>query len=75
MVVHYCIEGISTELVVKNLKEIKNVCKGIDDYYIFVLPTTKDSFVEVFYEKDFNEISYKELSEKIMLEIEKLNES
>jgi len=71
--VHYCIDGIDFDIVIKNLKEIKEVAKNMTDYYVFVLPTTKDSYIEAFYDKDFNEVKYEELSKQLMEEITKLN--
>jgi len=72
LAVHYCIEGIPLDVIVKNLKEIKDVAKTITDYYVFVLPTTKDSYVEVFQDKDFDEVRYDELSKRLMDEVKKL---
>lgn len=68
LVVYLCIEGLSMENIVRNQKHATEVCKRVvvdDDYYVFVLPTTNDSHIEVFYEKDIDDISYKELEDKI----------
>lgn len=72
LVVYYSIEGLSSEVIVKNLKHIKEISKKIEDYYVFALPTRNESRIEVFYEKDFEETSFKELEEKILKEIENL---
>jgi len=72
LAVHYCIEGIPMDIIVKNLKGIKEVAMTATDYYVFVLPTTKDSYVEVFYDKDFDEVKYEELSVRLMDEVQKL---
>lgn len=72
LALHYCIEGIPLDLIIKNLKEIKTVASEITDYYVFVLPTTKDSYVEVFHDKDFEEVNYDELSKKLMSEVKKI---
>jgi hypothetical protein len=68
LIVNYCIKGIDRDISVKNLREIQNVLRdsGVhEDYYIFVLPVTTDSHVQVFYEKDLNEIKYSELKSMI----------
>jgi len=70
LVVYYSITGLHKELIVKNLKHIKEVAKKINEYYVFALPTEGESRIEVFYEKDFEEVSYKELEEKLLKEID-----
>jgi hypothetical protein len=72
LVIYYSIAGLSKEVIVKNLKHIKEIAKKIEEYYVFALPTQKDSRIEVFYEKDFDEVSFKELEEKVLKEIENL---
>lgn len=74
LVLHYCIEGLPEEAIIKNMRRIIDMSRNAvdDEYFVFVLATTKDSYVEVFYDKDFNETSYKELSERLMNEIEQL---
>jgi len=72
LAVHYCIDGIPLDVIVKNLKGIKAVASEITDYYVFVLPTTKDSYVQAFHDGDFDEIKYDELSKKLMDEVKKL---
>jgi len=76
LVAHYCISGISDDLIVKNLKHIAEICKRVteDTYYVFALPTTKDSYIQVFYDKDFIDIKYNELSDKLLTQINKINE-
>jgi hypothetical protein len=76
LVIYYCIEGIDTHLIVQNLKHILEVSKNIlkDEYYVFALPTTKDSYINVFYDKDFDEIEYDKLKEEIFKQINKLKD-
>jgi len=75
LVVNYCIDGLSQEQVVRNFKELRNVVEnsGInDDYFTFFLPVKTDSHIQVFYEKDFDEVKYDELKEMIKQKFEEL---
>jgi hypothetical protein len=56
------------EMAVKNLKALQSTISesnANDEYYIFLLPVTSDSHIQVFYEKDFDEIKYLELKDVI----------
>jgi hypothetical protein len=58
LVVNYCVEGLSWELAINNIKSIQNVIEksgATEDYYTFVLPVKTDSHVQVFYDKDLDE--------------------
>lgn len=56
------IEKISKELDISNIN---------DDYHILVISVNHDNpFFKVFYEKDFNEIKYKELKNIVKSQIE-----
>jgi hypothetical protein len=67
-ILNYCVEGLSKDMIIRNIKALKKVLDDSDihdDYYVFMLPVREDSYVQVFYEKDFDPISYKELTDKI----------
>lgn len=74
LAIYYCIDGISDEAIVRNLKSITEIAKRTvsEEYYVFALPTKKDSFIQVFYEKDFDTIKYAELSDKLLIEVKKI---
>jgi hypothetical protein len=68
LVINYCIEGLSKSIAVRNLRDLQAVISesnANDDYYVFLLPVTSDSHIQVFYEKDFKEINYQELKKMI----------
>lgn len=69
LVVNYCIEGLTPEATVNNLKSLQETLRKTeihDDYFVFMLPVKTDSHVQVFYDKDFDETSYSEL--KLLIE-------
>jgi len=69
LVVNYCIDGLSQESSVRNLKALQEALKNSeihDDYFVFMLPVKSDSHVQVFYDKDFDEIKYEDLKEIII---------
>jgi len=75
LVVNYCIDGLSMEQVVRNFKELRSVVEksGInEDYFTFFLPVKSDSHIQVFYEKDFDEVKYEDLKEGIKQKFEEL---
>ena len=68
LVVNYHIGNLPTDVVYQNMKHLREVIEksgANDEYYTFVLPVTGDSNIQVFYEKDLNEISYGELKSLI----------
>ena len=53
LVINYCIEGLDWEVIIQNLKALKEVIEksgANEDYYTFVLPVKTDSHVQVFFE-------------------------
>jgi hypothetical protein len=75
LVVNYCIEGLTQEQIVRNFKELRSVVEGSkinDDYFTFFLPVKSDSHIQVFYEKDFDEIRYEGLKGLIKQKFEEL---
>ena len=76
LVVNYCIEGLTKEQVVRNFKELRSVVEstGInEEYYTFFLPVRADSNIQVFYEKNFDEVKYEELKDLIKTKFEELS--
>lgn len=68
LVINYCIEGLSRNMAVTNLRDLQRVISessANDDYYVFLLPVRVDSNIQVFYEKDFEEANYLELKKII----------
>lgn len=68
LVINYCIEGLDWEVIIQNLKSLKEVIEksgANEDYYTFVLPVKSDSHVQVFYDKDLENSSYNELKKMI----------
>jgi uncharacterized protein YpbB len=68
LVINYCVDGISMDKAVKNLRELQKIVSesnANDEYYTFLLPVTADSNVQVFYDKYQNETQYEELKEMI----------
>jgi hypothetical protein len=68
LVINYCVEGMSMDIIIKNLNELQRVVNesnANDEYYTFLLPVTMDSNIQVFYDKDFEEIHYQELKDII----------
>ncbi len=79
LVVNYCINDLSDEMIINNLKSLQRVIENSganDEYHVFVLPVTSDSHIQVFYEKDFNTVKYEELKniiEEKFKDLKKLN--
>ena len=76
LVVNYHAENLPTEAVVRNIKQLREVLENsgaTEEYYAFVLPVSGDSSIQVFYEKDFEEISYEELRQMIQDKLDQLN--
>lgn len=70
IVINYCVDGMSIDKAIKthrDLLQLLGESNVSDEYYLFLLPVTADSYVQVFYDKDQNEIRYEEL--KTMIEI------
>lgn len=68
LVVNYCIEGLSQDLIIDNIKSIKKILEGSgvnDDYYTFVLPVRSDSHIQVFYDKDIDNDSFNNIRELV----------
>jgi hypothetical protein len=68
-VINYCIDGMSMGRAISNLHELQKVISesnANDDYFTFILPVRAETNVQVFYDKDLNEIRYEEL--KTMIE-------
>lgn len=68
IVINYCVSGRSRSSSIRDLLELQEVLErsnANDEYYTFLLPINGDSHIQVFYEKDFNEIKYKELKKTI----------
>jgi hypothetical protein len=68
LVVNYHVGNLSMKLVIENIRQIREVVEksgANEEYYTFVLPVTDDSNVQVFYEKDLDEVSYNELKSMI----------
>ncbi len=68
LVINYCIEGIDMRMAVRNLRDLQNSVERSnvnEEFYVFLLPVTTDSFIKVFYDKDFDEIKYEELKKMI----------
>jgi hypothetical protein len=68
LVVNYCIDGLSQEQIVKNFRDLRSSVEGskiADEYYTFFLPVKTDSHIQVFYEKDLDDIGYDELKRLI----------
>ena len=65
LVVYLGIGNFSLARSRQNIKEMQKVLEKseiADEYYILILPNRKeDSSVEVFYEKDFNKVSFTKL--------------
>jgi hypothetical protein len=64
LVINYCVDGMSMDKAVRNLRELQKIVSesnANDEYYTFLLPVTVDSNVQVFYDKNQNEIQYEEL--------------
>jgi len=75
LVVNYCVDGLSWEMIVKNFKALRKVVEDSgmnEEYYSFFLPVQSDSHIQVFYDKDFKEASYEELKEEILHKIQEL---
>lgn len=75
LVVNYHAENIPSEMVVRNIKQLRDVLEkqgATEEYYTFVLPVQGDSHIQVFYEKDFDETSYLELKEMIQEKLDNL---
>lgn len=77
LVINYCIDGMSMSMAVRNLHELQKVVaesNANDDYYTFLLPVRTDSNIQVFYDKDLNEIGYEELKNMIESKIKSFEE-
>jgi hypothetical protein len=77
LVINYCVEGMSMGLAVKNLHELQQVVSesnANDEYYTFLLPTTADSAIQVFYDKDLKETQYEELKKMIESKMKSFHE-
>jgi len=64
LVINYCVDGMSMDKTMRNLQELQKIVSesnANDEYYTFLLPVTGDSNIQVFYDKDQNEIQYEEL--------------
>jgi hypothetical protein len=64
LVINYCVDGMPMDKAVRNLRELQKIVSesnANDEYYTFLLPVTVDSHVQVFYDKNQNEIQYEEL--------------
>lgn len=78
LVINYCIEGMPMRLAVRNLRELQAVVSesnANDEYFVFLLPVTADSNVQVFYDKDLDEIHYEELKNMIETKIKSFEEA
>jgi hypothetical protein len=68
LVINYCIEGLPKSIAIRNLRDLQmfiSKSNANDEYYVFLLPVTVDSHIQVFYEKDFEDTSYEELKKMI----------
>jgi hypothetical protein len=68
LVINYCIDGMPMSIVTRNLRELQKLVSDSnanEDYYTFLLPVRGDSNIQVFYDKDLNEINYGELKNLI----------
>lgn len=75
LVVNYHAENLPSEIVVRHHKELRKVLESngaTEEYYTFVLPVSGDSNIQVFYEKDFDEVAYSELKQMIQDKLDKL---
>ena len=76
LVVNYHVGNLPTRAVVENLKQLRDVVEksgANEDYYTFILPVSGDSNIQVFYEKDIDDISYEELKTVIKRKMDTLS--
>lgn len=77
LVINYCIDGMSMSMAVKNLHELQKVVSesnANDEYFTFLLPVRSDSNIQVFYDKDLNDIKYEELKQMIETKMKSFEE-
>ena len=68
LVINFCVDGMSVNKAKTKLSELYEFIGGSninDEYHTFILPVKADSNIQVFYEKDFDEIHYEELKKII----------
>ena len=76
LVVNYHVGSLPMELIIENMKQLRDVVErsgANNEYYTFVLPVSGDSNIQVFYEKDIDDISYQELKTMIKRKIDDLS--
>lgn len=76
LVVNYHIGNLSSEIIIENMRQLRDVVErsgANEEYYTFVLPVSGDSNIQVFYEKDIDDISYQELKTIIKRKIDTLS--
>ena len=76
LVVNYHVGNLPTHAVVENIKQLRDVVEksgANEDYYTFILPVSGDSNIQVFYEKDIDDISYEELKTVIKRKMDTLS--
>lgn len=77
MIINYCISGMSRTSAIDNLRELQEVLEDSnanDEYFTFILPVNADSHIQVFYEKDFDEIKYNDLKKMVEEKISALKD-
>jgi hypothetical protein len=78
LVINYCIDGMPMSIVTRNLRELQKLVSdsnASEDYYTFLLPVRTDSNIQVFYDKDLDEIHYEELKNMIEEKIKLFEDS
>jgi hypothetical protein len=78
LVINYCIDGMPMSIVTRNLRELQKLVSdsnASEDYYTFLLPVKTDSNIQVFYDKDLDDIRYEELKNMIEEKIKLFEES
>ena len=77
MIINYCISGMSRTSAINNLRELQEVLEDSnanDEYFTFILPVNADSHIQVFYEKDYDEIKYNDLKKMVEEKISALKD-
>ena len=75
LVIKLCVGGLPKPKAIEELHKINRSIQdqSIDEeYHVFILPVHGDSDVEVFYEKDFDEVKYEEIKKMIFDKLDSL---